>query len=198
MTKFCVKQGSRIFGIYAPDILCAITPEPSSRKCKVYVTNEITPQDIQVNSCWSHDWNYVNAIIFICQIFFSDNEKKLVSIWVIQCVAWVHFLVGPFLLHILVNHWSKKGKNSWDVYFVANNWLKPSKMYFFEVRPINIRIFSIYSRQQCCAGSDEVWWPFSPIFMIKSQAIKTKLLFLGSLFHGTSREFPMAYPYVHE
>ena len=53
-----------------------------------------------------------------------------------------------------------------DAKFVATIWPKPSKVQFFHLFPINIRVFTLYSQQNGHTGINECLWPSSPIFII--------------------------------
>ena len=50
-----------------------------------YTINDINSSERLLKISRSHDRNYVSAMFFRCQIFFSDNEKKWAFIGVFEC-----------------------------------------------------------------------------------------------------------------
>ena len=87
-------------------------------------------------------------------------------------------------------HWEEL--HFWDVNFVANNWLKPSKSHFFEVCLINITACSAFTLgNSVMEVYVKVLWPFSPISWLtnnhkqqKSNLSKHISLFDIGIFHA--------------
>ena len=103
---------------------------------------------------------------------------------------------GKMALRTEILQTHREALNFRDAKFVATIWLKPSKIQFFNLFPINIRVFTLYPQQMGHTGINEtiqsavsniVLSPNQPLINVMNKPIRIQigclLFFLGNLFH---------------